>query len=531
MTKMFQENNVALYCRLSREDGDSVESSSIKTQKEILTDYANKNNWNIFRVYVDDGYSGGNFNRPAFKEMINDIEQGKINIVLTKDLSRLGRNYIQTGYYTEEFFPKLNIRYIAINDNYDSNSLDNDFTPFKNIINQWYLKDLSKKVKSAHDNRIKKGLLPLGNNVALFGYKNINGKREIDERSANIVRLIFNLYTNKMIITDIIKYLYENKIINISYYNYITYNANASYWISAKEDSKYIWPRMAISNILSNEEYTGKLILQKRKTISYKTHERKITSKEERKVFDDVAPAIIDKDTFEKAQEIRRLKCYSKLSEDENKYKGFLLCANCGKVMNLKKNNEKKTPQVSYICRNKNCDKHVRVSVNILDKSIYEIALLIFNKIISEKDKILQYAKDYKGKNKNKTNNHLKDIESLSERNNKLNLMMQSLFERNFANELPTDTYQKILQKYKKEYYENEEKIKELKLKSLDKHEINYYEQTKKLIDNLENKEFNLETIKCFIKHIFIKRVDKKLVYKISFYKVPDMLEDYFNND
>ena len=131
MTKMFQENNVALYCRLSREDGDSVESSSIKTQKEILTDYANKNNWNIFRVYVDDGYSGGNFNRPAFKEMINDIEQGKINIVLTKDLSRLGRNYIQTGYYTEEFFPKLNIRYIAINDNYDSNSLDNDLHHLK----------------------------------------------------------------------------------------------------------------------------------------------------------------------------------------------------------------------------------------------------------------------------------------------------------------------------------------------------------------------------------------------------------------
>ena len=199
--------------------------------------------------------------------------------------------------------------------------------------------------------------------------------------------------------------------------------------------------------------------------------------------------------------------------------------------MNLKKNNEKKTPQVSYICRNKNCDKHVRISTNILDKSIHEIAILIFNKMISEKDKILQYAKEYKGKNKNKINNHLKDIESLSERNNKLNLMMQSLFERNFANELPTDTYQKILQKYKKEYYENEEKIKELKLKSLDKHEINYYEQTKKLIDNLENKEFNLEAIKCFIKHIYIKRIDKKLVYKISFYKVPDMLEDYFTND
>ena len=141
--------NVAIYCRLSREDGDSVESSSIKTQKDILSQYVNENNWNIYKYYVDDGYSGGNFNRPAFKELIEDIEDNKINILLTKDLSRLGRNYIEAGYYTEEYFPSKNVRYIAVNDNYDSLKEDNDLTPFKNIINQWYLKDLSKKIRTA----------------------------------------------------------------------------------------------------------------------------------------------------------------------------------------------------------------------------------------------------------------------------------------------------------------------------------------------------------------------------------------------
>ena len=125
--------NVGIYCRLSREDEDSSQSSSIQNQKEFLTDYANKNNWNIYDYYIDDGYTGTNFNRPGFKRMINDIENKLINIVITKDLSRLGRNYLDTGRYTEEYFPLHNIRYIAVNDNFDSNNSDNEFAPFKNI--------------------------------------------------------------------------------------------------------------------------------------------------------------------------------------------------------------------------------------------------------------------------------------------------------------------------------------------------------------------------------------------------------------
>ena len=145
---MSNDYRVAIYLRLSRDDGNE-ESQSIQTQREMLTTYVNKNGWKIFDEYVDDGYTGTNFNRPDFQRMINDIESGVINMVITKDLSRLGRNYILVGYYTEEYFPSKGVRYIAINDLYDSIKEDcNDFVPLRNYMNEWYAKDTSKKIRS-----------------------------------------------------------------------------------------------------------------------------------------------------------------------------------------------------------------------------------------------------------------------------------------------------------------------------------------------------------------------------------------------
>ena len=197
MQEISQDNNlnVAIYCRLSREDGDSLESSSIKNQKELLTEYAEKMSWNIYKVYVDDGYSGGNFNRPGWRELLDDIEQSKINILLTKDLSRLGRNYIEVGYYTEEYFPEKNVRYIAVNDNYDSTSDDNDITPFKNIINQWYLKDISKKVETGKhaiwsQGGFSEGTVPYGYYRADDGTRKLLIDKEVSD---NVIR-IFDMF-------------------------------------------------------------------------------------------------------------------------------------------------------------------------------------------------------------------------------------------------------------------------------------------------------------------------------------------------
>lgn len=270
-----KELNVAVYCRLSREDGDSKESNSIKTQREILIEYVNKNNWNVYNIYIDDGYSGGNFNRPGWKALIADVENGYIDIVIVKDLSRLGRNYIEAGYYTEEYFPNKNVRFIALNDNFDTEKEENEFTPFMNIINQWYLKDISKKIKASHQNRMKKGVLPKNLAVPFYGFKhNEKNERIVCEETARVVKKIFELYNQSLPIKEIVKYLYDNKIPTPAYYNYMTYGYNPKEWINANDEKKYTWNKNIIVKMIQSEEYIGSIVLNKRKTISYKTHKR-----------------------------------------------------------------------------------------------------------------------------------------------------------------------------------------------------------------------------------------------------------------
>ena len=184
----------AIYCRLSKDDVQAGESVSIETQKIMLTDYCIEHNYEIYDIYVDDGFSGLNFNRPAFTRLLNDIDNGKVNLVITKDLSRLGRDYIQTGYFTDVYFNKKRIRYIAVNDGIDTAKSDNDIAPFKNILNDMYARDISRKVKTARQQRAIKGYYI--SSQAPFGYKPDPNKRNhliIDDEAATIVRKIFKL--------------------------------------------------------------------------------------------------------------------------------------------------------------------------------------------------------------------------------------------------------------------------------------------------------------------------------------------------
>ena len=251
-------NKVAIYCRLSRDDGSVDESQSIQSQKAILTEYAIKHNFEIVDVYVDDGYSGTDFNRPSFLRMLNDIELNRINIVITKDLSRLGRNYIQTGYYTEEYFPKHNVRYIAINDNFDTEKEEsNDFAPFKNIINEWYAKDISKKIRFTLDNKAKNGE-PRNTVFPIFGYTyNERYERVIDPETAKIVQLIFHKYDELGSSLKVARYLTQNKVKLPCYYNAIKYNYNKDKVLARTEEELTNWKPTAVRSILENIQYTG----------------------------------------------------------------------------------------------------------------------------------------------------------------------------------------------------------------------------------------------------------------------------------
>ena len=184
----------ALYCRLSKDDDQSGESISIGTQRAILEDYCRERGYPIHKVYIDDGYSGTNFNRPGFQELLDDVERGVVNLVITKDLSRLGRDYIMTGYYSEIYFPSKGVRYIAVADNFDSLKNDNDIAPFKNILNDMYARDISRKIKNAKRQRAKNGLQRLAQPP--YGYRmnpDAPSRLIIDPEPAEVVRLIFSL--------------------------------------------------------------------------------------------------------------------------------------------------------------------------------------------------------------------------------------------------------------------------------------------------------------------------------------------------
>ncbi len=364
----------AIYCRLSKDDGTSDDSSSIQTQKDALSKYAISNNYDIYDIYVDDGYSGTNFNRPAFKRMIEDIEKKCFKVILTKDLSRLSRNYLQAGFYMEDFFPKHKIRYIAVNDNYDSSIGDNEFAPFKNIINEWYAKDISKKVKYAFNNMAKEGIITTGK-TPLYGYDYDDKRRRIiNEETAEVIRTIFNMYIKCQSTTKIKNYLEENKIINPGYYFYLNNGINSKKYANCSEEDKYRWHKAAISRLLTNEEYTGTLICNKTKQEKLGGRKGIKTEPEERVVHHDKFEGIITRELF---KEVRKLALKNKnhsIPIEQNKYRGLLTCDYCGKQLVFTRPNSKKH---IYRCNNQSCQNRHIVNIDVLDKHIKNEVILL----------------------------------------------------------------------------------------------------------------------------------------------------------
>ena len=321
------EKITALYCRLSRDDELSGDSNSIVHQKEILSAYAEKYGLGNTRFYVDDGYSGTNFNRPDFLKMMDDVNSGLVGTIIVKDMSRFGRDYIMVGYYTEIMLPQMDIRFIAVNDNVDSeNQADNDFTPFRNIINEWYAKDTSKKIRS-----VLKAKGNSGKHLSVippFGYKKDPNDKEkwiIDEDAAQIVRKIYRLYLDGNTMGGIARKLTAEGIETPKLY---TENRGIKHYKAATYPE--IWSRISVEYILSNYEYTGSTVNFKTKRKSFKNKKQWIQSKEDWAVFEGTQEAIIDKETFETVQKMRGTKrAYTKFNE-VNIFSGLLYCADCG---------------------------------------------------------------------------------------------------------------------------------------------------------------------------------------------------------
>ena len=291
--------NTALYLRLSKDDGADGDSSSIQTQKEMLTRYCRENGFIIADYYIDDGYSGKNFERPSFKRMKADIEDGKINCVITKDLSRLGRNHIETSIYIEMYFPEHGVRYIALTDGVDTeNGAAMDITPFKNLLNDMYVQDISRKIKSAILARQKQGKF-IGTK-APYGYKKDpvdHNHLIVDERYAPVVRRIYAMARDGMGIQQIKKVLRAEKIPRPAVAAAETFDHFDRY--IPTEESEYAWSMGSVREILQNPVYKGAVRGQKRPKISYRSEKRKTREDAETFVVEGMHEPIIEPEEWE----------------------------------------------------------------------------------------------------------------------------------------------------------------------------------------------------------------------------------------
>ena len=336
-----QQPITALYERLSRDDELVGESNSIQTQKAILLDYANSHGFLNCVHYTDDGFSGGNFDRPAWKRMIADIEAGKVSAVIVKDMSRVGRDYLQTGYYTEVFFRQYEIRFIAISNNVDSNDQSTaEFAPFLNIMNEWYLRDASRKQKQAYQSRVKSGI-PATNHV-VYGYRKDPDRKHhwlVDEEAAEVVRRIFRLAASGLGVQHIAETLHREHIERPA--AYMHRKGYADHEFRESLNRPYDWNASTVSAILKRPEYLGHSVCFRHTNISYKTKQQRINDPSDWIILENTHEPIVDRELFDLAQRNRRTVRRDGKSGKPNVLTGLVFCADCGqKMYNRRKGSE-----------------------------------------------------------------------------------------------------------------------------------------------------------------------------------------------
>lgn len=340
-----------LYLRLSKDDDLNGESLSIGTQRSILVDYCQENQIEIYKIYVDDGYTGMNFSRPGFQELLQDVELGNINMVITKDLSRLGRNYILTGYYSEIFFPSKGVRYIALADQFDSLGKSNEIAPFKNILNEMYARDISVKIKNAKHQRAKQGLF-IGSQ-APYGYrKDPDNKNHliIDPEAAEVVKLIFTLATTGLGNIAIATELKARGIMTPSAYKFSQGCKEYSRYPPVQKGEPCNWSYGTVGQLLTNPVYTGDLISLKSETVSCKTKQRTSVPVDRRIITPNAHEAIISKEVFFMVKQIRSDRVCLANTYRDNLFRGKLFCECCGHPLTISKKQLKERIADMYLC-------------------------------------------------------------------------------------------------------------------------------------------------------------------------------------
>lgn len=367
----------AIYCRLSKDDDQIGQSASIQNQREMLLHFCAEQGWEVAAVFEDDGYTGLNMNRPNFQKMLKAVERKEINLIVTKDLSRLGRNYLETGELIERYFPKKGVRYIAMNDGVDTEQDTNDITPFKNILNEMYSKDVSKKVHSAYLSKARNGKFT--GCIAPFGYKKDPDEPNhliIDEETAWIVRRIYELARNGHGTNHIRRRLEEEKIPCPTWWNRKRglRNKVTKFELEDPENGRFVWDFTTIKEILANPVYIGTIASQKA-NYRFKTGWIGDKKPEEWICVENVHEPLIDRDTYELVQEKVKSRKRPDAWGNYSIFAGLVKCGQCGSTMNIRRANQKGNARIFNCSRYnrygvKHCSQH-RISYEVLEKSFW----------------------------------------------------------------------------------------------------------------------------------------------------------------
>ena len=517
---------VGIYIRLSKEDEEKEkysESESVQNQRTLLMQYIKENKFNFVAEYVDDGVSGTSFDRPAFNKMIDDIEQGKINMVITKDLSRLGRNYVQSGYYTETYFPEHNVRYIAILDNIDTalDSANNDIAPFKSILNEMYAKDTSKKINSVLQSKRNNGEY-LG--TAPYGYKKDPENKYhliIDEEAANVVKLIYEKYLAGFGTMQIADYLSKKKIPIPSDYN------------KRKRGTKSLtyglWQQSTVRFILSNEIYTGTVIQGKRKKVSFKSKKFINLPEEDWVKVPNQHEAIVSVEEYERTKRIIEATKGSRVVQNDYLFKGLLRCYDCKGYIGIR--SPDKNGNIYGRCQRYGrfgkfdvCSPH-NFNYQVFEEQMLEVLKEVCKEYTNKK-KLEEIAKQTKTSGAKEFDIN-KQIELFKQTIEKETRKLEVMYDDRLAGIISLDEYMKNAKRIKEIVKGYEENIKDLEKELAGENTKNKETKLDNLIEEfLEMEKPTKEIIREFIEKIEIHS-DKQVDIYFNFKPLQDLNNNF----
>ena len=513
---MGQSNNekiTALYCRLSRDDEQLGESNSIKNQKSILSKYAKDNHFINTKFFVDDGYSGTSFTRPAFMEMMELAESGKVGTIIVKDHSRLGRNRLIIGQLLEEDFVRLNIRYIAIMDNIDTNKGLNDFLPIQDWFNEMHAKNTSQKVRAVFKNKGNSGI-PLTINVP-YGYKKDpldKNKWIIDEPAAEIVRKIYDLCIQGYGTHQICNILKQEKVPTPKEYKAM--NGLCNYHIS---EIKYCWQDRSIYDILFRQEYIGDTVNFKGTTKSFKDKSKIYFPKEQWKIFKNTHEPIIDKETWDTVQRIRENRQRPTKIGKINIFSGHLFCKDCGSKLYYCTSRSYKENRHFYRCSkykntsSKSCTSHT-IREHILKELVLENIKQVLSYIRSYEDLFIKQKLETSLEEQKKINSTNQKLLSQYEKRIKdIDNLIQHIYEDNIFGKITDERFTTLSLNYEKEQKELKSKVKELAsmLDTTKQQELYLTSFVSKVKQYTEISELTPEIINELISKIYVYQSEK----------------------